>query len=193
VSDRLLWLEEWCPECRAAPGARCRCSHWSKTDKRLVVAVARLHVARGWRERRCPTCKAGPREPCRTPSGREAPVLHAARRRPARNELAPSAVWEELQRLEVTIAVVPFLGRAGRGGRTDAIRLSRVEGGQLVEVERRLGRDQLAHALEAPVWDRYGAFAGHPLIRGTVRWTTADRRVVIDGMRGSERLEEIVG
>lgn len=24
MSDRSLWLEEWCPTCRVAPGARCR-------------------------------------------------------------------------------------------------------------------------------------------------------------------------
>ena len=76
------------------------------------------------------------------------------------------AVWEELERRGVTIAVVPFSGRAGGGGRTGTITLGRLEGDQLVDVERWSGRDELALALEGPVWDRYGAFVGHPWIRG---------------------------
>lgn len=67
-----------------------------------------------------------------------------------------------------------------------------MEGGALVEVERWIGRDELAFALEAPVWDRYGSFAGHPRIGGTVTWTVADRSVVIAGVRGRERFEEVI-
>jgi hypothetical protein len=101
-------------------------------------------------------------------------------------------VWEELERRAAAIAVVPFSGRAGSGGRTDTITLSRPEGGALVDVELWSGRDELALALEGPVWDRYAQFAGHPLIRGTVTWTTAERLVVISGIRGGERFEEVV-
>jgi len=103
-----------------------------------------------------------------------------------------SEVWEELARRGATIAVVPFSGRAGVGGRTDTIRLSRLEGDELVDVERWTFRDELAYALEAPVWDRYGTFAGHPLIRGTVTWTASDRLVVISGQRGGKGFEEDV-
>ena len=53
MSDRALWLEKWCPTCRAAPGARCRVHYLSKTRPPTP-----LHVARGWRARSCPTCKA---------------------------------------------------------------------------------------------------------------------------------------
>ena len=89
-------------------------------------------MARGWRERICPTCKAWPGEPCRTPSGREASQVHAARLRPGRVELLwGAAVWEELERRGATMAVVPFSGRAGQGGTTATIRLSRIEGGAL--------------------------------------------------------------
>ena len=66
VSDRALWLEEWCPTCRAAPGTRCCSPYYRKTRP-----PTGLHVARGWRARTCPTCKATAGEPCRTPSGRE--------------------------------------------------------------------------------------------------------------------------
>ena len=84
---------------------------------------------------------------------------------------------QELERRGDAIAVVPFSGRAGRGGHTDRIVFSRIDGDQLVDIERWTGRDELCYALEAPVWDRFGSFAGRPQIAGTVVWTTADRRV----------------
>jgi hypothetical protein len=95
-------------------------------------------------------------------------------------------VWEELERRGATIAIVPFSGRAGRGGDVGTIVLSRIDDG-----ERWTGRDQLAHALEAPIWDRYGTFAGQPSICGTVTWTLADRLIVIAGKRGGEAFEEV--
>jgi hypothetical protein len=88
------------------------------------------------------------------------------------------------------IAVVSFSGRAADGGRTGTITLSCVEGDELVDVERWSGRDELALALEGPVWDRYAQFARHPWIRGTVTWTLADRRILIAGQRGGEAFEE---
>jgi hypothetical protein len=36
VSDRQAWLEEWCPQCRAAPGARCRESRWGRSGTRAI-------------------------------------------------------------------------------------------------------------------------------------------------------------
>jgi hypothetical protein len=188
VSDRALWLEERCPTCKAAPGARCRTPYLRKTRP-----PTRLHVARGWRARRCPTCKVLPGEPCLTPSGREASHTHQARLRPALRELLRGdPVWQELEARGATIAAVPFSGRAGRGGHVDRIVLSRLDGEELVDVERWSGRDELCYALEAPVWDRFGLFAGQPQVSGTVTWTTADRRVVIEGRRGGERFEELV-
>jgi hypothetical protein len=188
MSDRSLWLDEWCPTCRAAPGARCRVHYLWKTR-----VPTQLHVARGWRGRSCPTCKAFPGEPCRTPSGREASRVHAARHRPGRYELlSDESVWQELEARGVKVATVPFSGRAGRGGRTGRIVLSRLHGEELVDVERWTGRDELCYALEAPIWDRFGSFAGQPLISGTVIWTAADRCVVIEGRRGDKRFEELV-
>jgi hypothetical protein len=179
VSDRALWLEEWCPTCRVAPGARCRTPFLCKTR-----TPTRLHIARGWRARPCPTCKAPAAEPCQTPSGREASRTHEARLRPA--------VWDELAERGATVAVVPFSGRAGRSGRVDRIVLSRLDDDELVDVEQWIGRDELCYALEAPIWDRFGSFAGQPQIAGTVVWTTADRRVVIEGRGGGKRFEELV-
>ncbi len=90
------------------------------------------------------------------------------------------------------MAVVPFSGRAGRGGHADRIVLNRIDGDRIVDTERWTGRDELCYALEAPVWDRFGSFAGQPQIAGTVVWTTADRRVVIEGRRGNQHFEELV-
>ncbi|MGH2914894.1 MAG: hypothetical protein ACRDMX_07890 [Solirubrobacteraceae bacterium] len=70
--------------------------------------------------------------------------------------------------------------------------LSRVEGDQLIDVERWTSRDELCFALEAPVWDRFGSFAGQPAISGEVIWTVEDRRVVVAGSRGGRRFEEVV-
>ena len=188
VSDRVEWLELPCPECHAAPGARCR---WQRLSKKAVPTA--LHVARGWRARCCPTCRAESGEPCATPSGREASRPHAARLRPGRHELvALTAVWEELERRGASIALVPFSGRGGEGGRIGRIVLRRLQGDALVQVERWCDRDELAFALEAPVWDRYGSFAGHPRIGGEVTWTLADRSIVIAGVRGRERFEEVI-
>jgi hypothetical protein len=101
-------------------------------------------------------------------------------------------VWEELERRGATIAEVPFSGRAGAGGVIGTIALSRVEGDEVVDVEERTGRDEPACALEAPVWDRYGQFAGHPWVRGTVTWLLADRSMVIAGKRADEAFEDPV-
>ena len=189
MSDRALWLDEWCPTCRAAPGARCRLP-WGH---RTTAKPSALHIARGWRARPCPKCKATPGESCRTPSGREASRIHEARLRPGRYELlARDDVWAELERRRATIATVPFSGRAARGGSVERIVLSRVQGDELVDAERWTGRDELCYALEAPIWDRFGSFAGQPLIVGTVVWTAADRLVVIEGRRGEKRFEELV-
>jgi len=101
-------------------------------------------------------------------------------------------VWQELEARGATIATVPFSGRAGRGGHIDRIVLSRLDGNELVDVERWSGRDELCYALEGPIWDRFGSFAGQPQIAGTVVWTAADRRVVLVGRRGHKRFEEIL-
>jgi hypothetical protein len=61
-------------------------------------------------------------------------------------------------------------------------------------VDRELwGGEELAFALAAPIWDRYGSFAGHPLINGVVTWRVEERLVAISGTRGRERFTEIVG
>jgi hypothetical protein len=122
VSDRRAWLEEWCPTCWAAPGARCKRTTWSRSGKRRDAPLGFMHCARGWRQRACPTCRAHPEEPCRTPTGREASRPHAARLRPGPRELLrPRDVWEKLERRGATVAVVDFSGRAGLGGQTGRI------------------------------------------------------------------------
>jgi hypothetical protein len=53
-------------------------------------------------------------------------------------------------------------------------------------------RAELAYALEGPVWDRFGGFAGQPAVSGTVRWTVPNRLVVIAGQRGGRPFKEVV-
>jgi hypothetical protein len=128
-----------------------------------------------------------------TPSGLESSRVHEARLRPGRYELvARDDVWAGLQQRGATIANVPFSGHAGGGGSVDRIVLSRLQGNELVDVERWSGRDELCYAPEAPIWDRFGSFAGQPHIAGVVMWTAADRRVVIESRRGGEHFEELV-
>jgi hypothetical protein len=193
VSDRAAWLEQWCPGCHAAPGQRCSLPYWGRGSRTRPVPSPALHVARGWLQRACPRCKATAGERCSTPTGRETSQVHTARLRPGRFELAwRPAVWEELERRGATVAVVPFWGRAGRCARTDVITLLRVSGDGLIEVELWTGRDELCYALEAPVWDRFGTFVGHPLISGEVTWSAEDRTIVIAGTRGDRPFEENV-
>jgi hypothetical protein len=101
-------------------------------------------------------------------------------------------VWDELERRGATIAIVRFSGRAGAGGRIGVVILGCDDGEHFVEADRWTRRDELAYALEARVWDRYGAFAGQPQIRGEVTWILMERSIVISGHRGREPFKEIV-
>jgi hypothetical protein len=103
-----------------------------------------------------------------------------------------AAVWDELERRGVSVAMVPFRGRAGQGGEIDVIQLQRVRDGASRDVRLWPGSDELANALAAPVWGRLGTFAGHPLVLAAVIWTVNRRSVVIVGRRGDRRFEEIV-
>jgi len=151
VSDPALWLDEWCPTGRVAPGSRT--SYLSRT-RSPTSCTSR---AGGW-PAHAQKCKALSGEPCGTPSGREACHAHTARLRPGRHELiSGEPVWQELERRGAAIAVVSSSGRAGRGGHTARIVMSRIDGNQLVEIERWTGRDELCYALEAPVRDRFGS------------------------------------
>lgn len=190
MSERSTWLEHWCPTCHAGVGARCQRSRWTSGRGN---AAAQLHAARGWLERSCPTCKVPAGERCSTPAGRPASQVHTARLRPARWELVSrTAVWDELERRGVSVATLPFRGRAGQGGEIDVIRLHRVRDEELREVRLWPDSDELANALAAPVWGRFGTFAGHPLVRAELIWTVDRRSVVIVGRRGDRRLEESV-
>lgn len=194
MSDRRSWLQVPCPTYRAAAGARCCVWRWSSPRSAVrSTPLPRLDVARGWRERVCPTCRAWEGEDCQTPPGRPASHIHAARLRPGRRELVSrDGVWGELERRGTCVAVVPFCGRAGRDAETGPIRLWRLDGDELAELAGWTGRDELSNALEAPVWDRYGTFAGQAAIRAEVIWTLEGRSVVIVGRRGGRRFREAV-
>ncbi len=72
------------------------------------------------------------------------------------------------------------------------VALIRLDGGELVESELGWAREELAFALAAPVWDRFGSFAGQPRVTGTVRWETTRRSLLISGRRGEKTFEERV-
>jgi hypothetical protein len=101
-------------------------------------------------------------------------------------------VWDELQSRGAALATVPFSGRAGSGGRIGTITLTHAGDGDSVELVRSGYADKFAYALAAPVWDRFGAFAGQPSLSGVVRWSVDERTVVIAGRRGGETFREVV-
>lgn len=143
-----------------------------------------LHVARGWRQRRCPTCKAGRGEPCYGPSGRAASRPHAARRGPARRELAVSdAIWRALERIAASVALVRFAAGRGLPASVEVVALAG-DGSELGRWQ--AGESELADALAAPVWARYGSFRGQPPITATLRWSVAERSLTLAGSRGGE-------
>jgi hypothetical protein len=186
--DRWLWLQGSCPSCGAAAGARCRSR---SPSRRRPPQTLRLHAAPGWRQRPCPACKAEPGEPCLTPRGRPAPRPHTARLHSARGELhASEEVWRALERAGAELALVRFAGGGGRHGTLDSVSI-RADGRELA---RWWGADEseLAAALAAAVWGRYGAFRGQPRIAATLQWSVADRSLLVAGTRGGERFEEIL-
>jgi hypothetical protein len=186
MSDRALWLAEWCPTCRVAPAARCRMPYLTRTR-----APTRLHVARGWRVRPCPTCRADPGEACRHPlrtrgvahaSG--APASRTARARDGRSGLATARIAERHDRDRA----VQRPRRPGRSGRPD-----RAEPPGRRRSGRRRAVDRTRRALPCA----RGACLGSVRL---VRRTTADRRHRgVDhrrparGDRGPTRWSEIRG
>jgi endogenous inhibitor of DNA gyrase (YacG/DUF329 family) len=185
-SDRRLWLADDCPSCGARPGARCQ----SRTQARRKPPLT-LHGARGWRQRHCPACKAAPGETCFTPRGRHAARPHTAWLHCARGELhAAEDVWRALERAGGQLALVRFSGGGGRQGLLDSVSIE-AAGSELARFWG-AGESELAGALAAPVWGRYGSFRGQPRITATLVWSVAERSLTLAGTRGTERFEEIL-
>jgi hypothetical protein len=185
VSDRRLWLDEVCPDCRAAPGLRCQTDSYTRKAKPL----SSLHAARGWRQRRCPTCKAPPGEACHTPTGRSSTRPHTARLPYGRREPTVDAVWDELEQWGARIAIVRFHGGAGKPGVIDAVTLE--DAGERELSRWSSGEGPLPDELAAPVWARYAAFRGHPRIVGMVFWDVNNREVFSSGMRGETPFTDV--
>ena len=176
-----MWLGERCPRCGAAEGERCR----PRAKRPAASSEPLLHLARGWRRRRCPACQAAAGEPCRSPGGRTASRPHTARLGPARRELAGAeAIWRALERIAASVAVV-HLTAAGGGRRAKVeVVATAVDGSELRRW--RAGEGELADALAAPVWARYGTFQRQPAITGTLRYAVAERSITLAGRRGSQ-------
>ncbi len=180
MSDRALWLEEWCPTCRAGAWGALPCSVLParrgrpRAPRRAGVARAAVPDVQGARQasraapRRVARRRARMRRGC-GPDGRAdlSDGGVAGARAPGRDDR-----HRPVQRPRRT-------RRPDRQDRAESPRRRRAG-----HVERWTSRDELCYALEAPVWDRFGSFAGQPPIAGTVVWTSADRRVVIEGRRG---------
>ena len=182
--DRRLWLEDGCPRCGAEAGARC---HERSSAGRARRPGLALHAARGWRQRLCPTCKAKPGEPCLTPRGRRAARPHAARLSAARAELhTPEDVWRALERAGAQSALVRFSGGGGRHATLEKVSL-KAAGRELIP---EADHSELAGALAAPIWGRYGSFRGQRPIRATLVWNVAKRSLVLAGTRAGERFEQ---
>jgi endogenous inhibitor of DNA gyrase (YacG/DUF329 family) len=184
-SDRRSWLEGGCPTCGARPGARCK----SRVAPRRQPPLT-LHCARGWRQRHCPVCKAQPGERCATPRGRAVLAPHTARLHCARGELhAAEDLWRALGRVGAQLGLVRFSGGGGRPGAIERVSVeAQGSAPRLVDAS----EGELAGALAAPVWGRYGSFRGQPPIAATLRWSVAERSLMLAGTRGTERLQEIL-
>jgi hypothetical protein len=184
VSDRRLWLDEACPQCRAAPGRRCQ------THSYKGKPLPRLHAARGWRQRTCPTCTAPAGDACHTPSGRIASRPHTARLRYGRREPTIDAVWQELEQYGARAAIVRFHGGAGKPGGIAAVTLEDAEQRELSRWSS--GEGPFPDELAVPIWARYASFRGHPRITGMVLWDVKSREVLSSGTRGETPFTEIL-
>ena len=188
VGDRRLWLAERCPSCGAAVGARCR---ERSSARRTPPPRLELHAARGWRQRSCPACKATPGEPCLTPRGRPASAPHTARLSAARGELLPlKDVLRALEQAGAEIALVRFSGGGRRQPTLDSVSIE--AGGRELTRWLQAPQNELANALAAPVWGRYGSFRAQQSIRATLAWNVANRSVLLAGTRGTERFEQVL-
>jgi hypothetical protein len=97
MSDRALWLDQWCPGVRVAPG-----SVADEALRRTRVACPAVSDVYGSSRRAVPLCR--PEAASRTPD---------PRLRPGRHELLTSEpVWNELERRGAAIGSVVLSGRA---------------------------------------------------------------------------------
>ena len=146
---------------------------------RLAAATVPNLQGNGRANRALP--RAGDQRPGRTP-----PVLPRAR-----EELhALEDVWRALERAGATLALVRFCGGAGRHGTLEAISIR--AGERELAHWRGAAASELAGALAAPVWGRYGTFRGQPRIAATLTWSVTDRSLLLAGTRGSEHFHEIL-
>ena len=191
MSDRLAWLEQWCPECHAAPGARCtrwRSGRGAAAGRSWSHISTSLAAGSSVRVRRARQGRRALRDADR-PGGFARPrgATAAGAVRAGRGGRRSGRSWSAGVRPS---PIVPFSGRAGVGRRTDTITLLRPEGEELVEVERWTGsRRALSRARGARLGSLRHlrrASAG----RGEVIWSAEDRCVVIRGTRGERPFEE---
>jgi hypothetical protein len=97
-------------------------------------------------------------------------------------------VWRTLERIGASGALVRFSGGGGRQGTLESVSVK--AGDRELASRWGAGESELAGALAAPVWGRYGSFRGQPRIAATLAWNAADRSLLLAGTRGSERFEE---
>ncbi|MGO9902859.1 MAG: hypothetical protein ACLP0J_24935 [Solirubrobacteraceae bacterium] len=110
-----------------------------------------------------------------TPRGRPAARPHTARFYPARGELVIGDAWRALEQVSASSALVRFSGGGGRQGTLESVS---VKAGGRELANWGAGNSELAGALAAPVWGRYGSFRGQLRIAATLAWNNADRSLL---------------
>jgi hypothetical protein len=110
---------------------------------------------------------------------------------PARRELAAAeAVWRALERIGASAALVRFASGGKLPASIDVLALAG-DGGELSRWQ--AGESELADALAAPIWARYGSFRGQPPITATLRWSVAERSLTLAGTRGAQSFAQALG
>jgi hypothetical protein len=157
--DRRLWLQDRCPRCAAQPGARCRSRSLFPPQAASAADAAR-----------CPRLAAAAVPGVRGPAGRAVPdPARAASGRAAHRASCPRA-----RRVARAGGRVARARASGRGAGAGAL-LGRRQGakGRSRRSPSGRGKRELAHwwgagdselagAVAAPVWGRYGSFRGQP-------------------------------
>jgi len=183
VSDRLLWLEEVCPNCRAAPGL------WCQTRSYKGKPLSWLHGARGWRQRACPTCKAQARavqdadRQARQPAAHRSAALRPSRANDRLGSGGSSSTGAPRSRSSASPAAPASPGASLRSRLRAPADVSWRGGAPVRDRCRRARGSDLGPVCAVP---------RAPAMVGIVVWDVARREVVSSGTRGDQEFNEVL-